>query len=63
MPLNIGWTGILFIAVIGILFFGPSKLPQLGKAIGTTLREFRAGTKDLMQSEESEPTTKQETIK
>lgn len=52
MPLNIGWTGILLLVLIGLLFFGPSKLPQLGKAIGTTLREFRSGTKDLSFSEE-----------
>jgi sec-independent protein translocase protein TatA len=52
MPLNIGWTGILLLVLISLLFFGPSKLPQLGKAIGTTLREFRSGTKDLVDEEE-----------
>ncbi|QJD83073.1 twin-arginine translocase TatA/TatE family subunit [Cohnella herbarum] len=54
MPLNIGWTGILLLVLIALLIFGPSKLPQLGKAIGTTLREFRTGTKDLIEEEADE---------
>ncbi|MFC5701355.1 twin-arginine translocase TatA/TatE family subunit [Cohnella faecalis] len=52
MPLNLGWTGILLLALIALLFFGPSKLPQLGRAVGSTLREFRSGTKELIQSDD-----------
>ncbi|MFC4306599.1 twin-arginine translocase TatA/TatE family subunit [Cohnella boryungensis] len=53
MPLNIGWTGIILLVLIALLIFGPSKLPQLGKAIGTTIREFRSGTKELIDGEEN----------
>ncbi|WP_239616582.1 twin-arginine translocase TatA/TatE family subunit [Cohnella mopanensis] len=53
MPLNIGWTGILLLVLIALLIFGPAKLPQLGRAIGTTIREFRSGTKDLMEGDKS----------
>lgn len=42
MPMNIGVTGIVLLVILGLLLFGPSKLPQLGKAIGTTLSEFLA---------------------
>ncbi|MNR63407.1 Sec-independent protein translocase protein TatAd [compost metagenome] len=52
MPLNIGWTGILLLVLIALLIFGPAKLPQLGRAIGTTFREFRTGTKELVEGEE-----------
>jgi sec-independent protein translocase protein TatA len=52
MPLNIGWTGILLLVLIALLIFGPAKLPQLGRAIGTTIKEFRSGTKDLMEGEQ-----------
>lgn len=58
MPLNIGWTGILLMVLIALLIFGPSKLPQLGKAIGTTLREFRTGTKELIEEEADEDQTR-----
>ncbi|QMV39892.1 twin-arginine translocase TatA/TatE family subunit [Cohnella cholangitidis] len=58
MPLNIGWTGILLLVLIALLIFGPAKLPQLGRAIGTTLREFRSGTKELVEGEEAVPKNK-----
>lgn len=49
MPMNIGVTGFILIILIALLLFGPSKLPQLGRAVGTTIREFRSGTKDLVE--------------
>ncbi|NBD24720.1 twin-arginine translocase TatA/TatE family subunit [Paenibacillus glycinis] len=53
MPMNIGITGFVLIALLALLLFGPSKLPQLGKAIGTTIREFRTGTKELIEQEDT----------
>ncbi|SEN97102.1 twin-arginine translocase TatA/TatE family subunit [Paenibacillus sp. OV219] len=53
MPMNIGITGFILIALLALLLFGPSKLPQLGKAIGTTIREFRSGTKEWIESDDS----------
>ncbi|MUT68688.1 twin-arginine translocase TatA/TatE family subunit [Paenibacillus sp. NEAU-GSW1] len=51
MP-NIGITGIVLLVVLALLLFGPSKLPQLGRAIGTTFNEFRKGAKGLMDAED-----------
>ncbi|WP_084423333.1 twin-arginine translocase TatA/TatE family subunit [Cohnella thermotolerans] len=48
MPMNIGAGGLILILLVALLMFGPSKLPQLGRAIGTTIREFRQGTKELL---------------
>ncbi|WP_269471065.1 twin-arginine translocase TatA/TatE family subunit [Ureibacillus thermosphaericus] len=31
------------------MLFGPSKLPQLGRAVGETLREFKNGTKKIVE--------------
>ena len=59
MPFNIGVTGFILLALIGLLLFGPSKLPQLGKAIGTTIREFRTGTKELMEPDEAKTEKKE----
>lgn len=39
---------IILIVIVALLLFGPSKLPELGKAFGKTLREFKNGTKDIM---------------
>ncbi|MDQ6423426.1 twin-arginine translocase TatA/TatE family subunit [Paenibacillus sp. LHD-117] len=52
MPMNIGVTGIVLIVILGLLLFGPSKLPQLGKAIGATLSEFKRGAKGLVETED-----------
>lgn len=38
--------------ILGIVFliFGPSRLPQFGKAIGQTLKEFRGIKKELAEA-------------
>lgn len=38
---NIGFAGVFFILFVALLLWGPTKLPELGKAVGQTLREFR----------------------
>lgn len=49
---NIGLPTLLFIVVIALLLFGPNKLPELGRAFGKTLREFKKGTQGLMDEDE-----------
>jgi sec-independent protein translocase protein TatA len=50
---NLGVGGVLLIVVTALVMFGPSKLPQLGRAVGTTIREFRQGTQDLLEDKAS----------
>lgn len=38
---NLGMTEILLLGAALLLFFGPSKLPGLGKFLGTGIEEFR----------------------
>ena len=45
---NIGIPGLIIILILALIVFGPSKLPQLGKAVGQTLKEFKNSTKDIM---------------
>ena len=45
---SIGVPGLVIILVIALILFGPSKLPQLGKAVGQTLKEFKDSTKDVV---------------
>ncbi|HEX7056024.1 MAG TPA: twin-arginine translocase TatA/TatE family subunit [Bacilli bacterium] len=49
---NIGPATFLLIVIVALLLFGPNKLPELGKALGKTLREFKKGAKDIMDDEE-----------
>lgn len=58
MP-NIGAPGFILIILVALLLFGPSKLPELGRAFGKTLREFKNGAKDIMSDDEPQPARKE----
>jgi sec-independent protein translocase protein TatA len=51
---GIGISGFVIIFAVALLLFGPSKLPQLGRAFGTTIKEFRQGTKGLLEEDTKE---------
>jgi len=44
---NIGFPGLIIILIIALVIFGPKKLPEIGKAAGQTLREFKKSAHDL----------------
>ncbi|WP_223703376.1 twin-arginine translocase TatA/TatE family subunit [Sutcliffiella deserti] len=56
-----GMGSLFLIVFVALLIFGPSKLPQLGKAAGNTLREFKNATKGL--ADDDEKTEKKEETK
>ncbi len=39
--MNLGWTEILLVGGIALLLFGPSKLPNLGRSLGESIRGFK----------------------
>lgn len=41
--MNLGWTELLLIFGVGLLMFGPSRLPNLGKSLGEAIRGFKKG--------------------
>lgn len=51
---NLGLPGLILLLVIALLIFGPSKLPEIGKAAGNSLREFKNATKGLMDDDRKE---------
>ncbi|CEI83707.1 Sec-independent protein translocase protein TatAd [Oceanobacillus oncorhynchi] len=46
---SIGVPGLILIVILALIIFGPNKLPQIGKAAGQTLKEFKSSTRDLTQ--------------
>ncbi|MCL7748829.1 MULTISPECIES: twin-arginine translocase TatA/TatE family subunit [Halalkalibacter] len=50
---GLGAGSIALIAIVALLIFGPKKLPELGKAAGNTLREFKNATKGLADEDEN----------
>lgn len=50
---QIGIPGLILILVVALIIFGPSKLPEIGKAAGSTLKEFKNATKGLIDDDSS----------
>lgn len=48
---TIGIPGLILILVITLIIFGPKKLPEIGKATGQTLKEFKNSTRELTNEE------------
>ncbi|MFC5592120.1 twin-arginine translocase TatA/TatE family subunit [Sporosarcina soli] len=47
-----GPGSLIIIAIIALLVFGPKKLPEIGKAFGSSLREFKNATKGLVDDDD-----------
>lgn len=52
---NIGIPGLILIFVIALFIFGPNKLPEIGKAAGQTIKEFKKSANDLLNSNDDKP--------
>ncbi len=51
---NIGFPELLIILAIALIVFGPNKLPELAKAFGRAMREFKKATEEVKESFEAE---------
>ncbi|WHY54312.1 twin-arginine translocase TatA/TatE family subunit [Peribacillus simplex] len=54
MVQGIGIPGLILILVIALIIFGPKKLPEIGRAFGRTLTEFKSATKGLVNDEKKD---------
>ncbi|HDA7766040.1 TPA: twin-arginine translocase TatA/TatE family subunit [Staphylococcus aureus] len=50
-----GPTSLVVISIIALIIFGPKKLPQFDRAIGSTLKEFKSATEDLDKESHDTP--------
>ncbi|MFB6468112.1 twin-arginine translocase TatA/TatE family subunit [Cytobacillus sp. Hz8] len=49
---NIGVPGLILLLVIALVIFGPKKLPEIGRAVGQSLKEFKSSTKGIIEDDE-----------
>ncbi|HZA27556.1 MAG TPA: twin-arginine translocase TatA/TatE family subunit [Actinomycetota bacterium] len=46
MP-NLGFAEMIVLLVIALVVFGPKKLPEMGRTVGRSLREFRRASAEI----------------
>lgn len=47
MPLGLHLPELIIVLAVALLIFGPKKLPEMGSAIGKSIKEFRKGMTEL----------------
>ena len=49
----LGWSELLIILFLVLLFFGPRRLPEVAEAIGISIRRFKKSTQEIKDEIES----------
>jgi len=52
---GVGMQELIVILVLVLILFGPRRLPEIGRAIGKTVRQLRRATQDFREAIEQEP--------
>ena len=60
LMMAVGPVSLIVIAVVALIIFGPKKLPQFGRAVGSTLKEFKDATRGLADDDDEEEEKKKE---
>jgi sec-independent protein translocase protein TatA len=51
---SVGMPELIIILVIALMVFGPRKLPELGRAVGQTMNEFKKGLNNVRDTVEED---------
>jgi sec-independent protein translocase protein TatA len=54
MPFGLGTTELLIILLVVILLFGASRLPELAKSVGVSMKEFKKATREAQEPDEKD---------
>ncbi|MGQ9488405.1 MAG: twin-arginine translocase TatA/TatE family subunit [Armatimonadota bacterium] len=47
---SLGFGEVMLILIIGLIIFGPKKLPEIGRSLGNAIREFRKASNDIVNT-------------
>ena len=51
---GIGVPELILILVVGLIVFGPGKLPEMGRALGKSIKEFKSANNEPPQDARAE---------
>lgn len=51
---SIGAPELILVLALALIIFGPGKLPEVGRSLGKTIREFRRSTREIADDVTSE---------
>ena len=58
--MNLGIGQIALLIVLALVFFGPKRLPELGRAAGNAIREFKSALNGITSTEKKSGETMSE---
>lgn len=61
--MNIGFGEMLFLFVLGLLLFGPKKLPEIGRHLGKAMNDFKRASHEFQSQLNEEVRLLEETTK
>ena len=61
--MNLGPTELIIILVILLLLFGSTRLPQLAKGMGKSIREFKKGVAESEEDKELNEAPRRESLR
>lgn len=50
---NLGYGEILLIVVVGLILFGPNKIPEFAKSLGKAVNAFKSGLREGLEEQPS----------
>jgi len=48
---NLGYGEMLVIVVVGLILFGPNKIPEFARSLGKAVNMFKAGLREGLEEE------------
>ncbi|MDJ0715817.1 MAG: twin-arginine translocase TatA/TatE family subunit [Prochloraceae cyanobacterium] len=56
---GLGWPEVVIIGIVALVVFGPKKIPEIGSALGKTLRGFKEEMNNSPKDDATEPEKKE----